>query len=152
MLGELDQTQIETLLKQQVIGRIACHADGVTYIVPINYVYKAPFVYCHSADGRKIQMMRKNPAVCFEVDDIQSIFCWKSVIAWGEFEEVTDMLEKEQVMQGLIHRIMPLSNNPADHPSHGITEKDDDIGEKVELIIYKINLHKMTGRFEDNQK
>jgi len=150
MLGTLDQTQIDALLKEQVTGRIACHADGTTYIVPINYVYSAPFIYGHSSNGKKIEMMRKNPQVCFEVDDIQNIFRWKSVVAWGQFEEVTDLDEKARLMQGLIHKIMPLANNPTDHPSHGITEKDSDIGDKVELIIYKINLHTMTGRFENS--
>ncbi len=53
-------------------------------------------------------------------------------------------------MQSLIHRIMPLANNPGDHPSHGITEKDSDIGDKLELIVYKIKLHQITGRFENS--
>lgn len=148
MLGKLDQTQMETLLQQQVTGRIGCHADGVTYIVPVNYVYSAPYVYCHSAKGKKIEMMRRNPNVCFQVDEIRSIFNWQSVVAWGIFEEVTDVEESERLMQGLIHRIMPLANDPGDHPSHGITENDYNIGNGVDLIIYKIHLEKMTGRFE----
>jgi nitroimidazol reductase NimA-like FMN-containing flavoprotein (pyridoxamine 5'-phosphate oxidase superfamily) len=148
MLGKLSEKQIEDLLKQQVTGRIACHAGGVTYIVPVNYVYDGKRVYGHSSAGKKIEMMRQNPEVCFEIDEIKSIFNWKSVIAWGTFEEITDIGERERVMQGLIHRIMPFANNPDDHPSHGITEKDSDIGDKVELIVYKIKLTEKTGRFE----
>jgi nitroimidazol reductase NimA-like FMN-containing flavoprotein (pyridoxamine 5'-phosphate oxidase superfamily) len=148
MLGEMTNEEIEGLLKEQVTGRIACGTDGNIYIVPINYVYNGADIYAHSAQGKKIDMMRKNPEVCFEVDDIQSIFRWKSVVAWGTFEEITDMDEKERVMQAIIHRIMPLSQNAPDHPSHGITEKDSDIGSKVELIIYKIKLGKKTGRYE----
>lgn len=148
MLGELKESEIDQLLKQQVIGRIGCYADGSIYIVPVNYVYDGNFIYCHSAIGKKIEMMRKNPEVCFEVEDIHSIFRWKSVIVWGSFEEITDVEEKQQAMQGLIHRIMPLSNKPDDHPSHGIAEKDSDIGTQVELIIYRIKVKKKTGRFE----
>jgi nitroimidazol reductase NimA-like FMN-containing flavoprotein (pyridoxamine 5'-phosphate oxidase superfamily) len=148
MLGELSEIQIENLLKQEVVGRIACHAEGTTYIVPVNYVYDGTYIYGHSSIGRKIEMMRKNPEVCFEVDDIKSVFRWQSVIAWGRFEEITDVNENEQAMQRLIHRIMPLSVNPADHPSHGITESDNDIGTKVELIVYRIKVSKKTGRFE----
>jgi len=150
MLGKLTEAQIDDLLKQQVTGRVACHTDGETYIVPVNYVYRAPYIYSHAGKGKKIDMMRKNPKICFEVDEIKSIFNWKSVVAWGEFEEVTDMDEKERLMQGLIHRIMPFSNNPGDHPSHGITERDSDIGETVEIIVYKIRLDRMTGRFEQS--
>jgi hypothetical protein len=148
MLGELSNAQIETLLKQQVIGRIACQADGVPYIVPINYFYNGTHIYCHSSMGKKIEIMRKNPKVCFEVDDIESVFRWRSVIAVGKFEDVTDMAEKERAMQGLIHRIMPFSNNPHDHPSHAIAANEDDIATRVQLIIFKITLIKKTGRFE----
>jgi nitroimidazol reductase NimA-like FMN-containing flavoprotein (pyridoxamine 5'-phosphate oxidase superfamily) len=150
MLGKLNETQIEGLLKQQVIGRLACHADGITYIVPVNYVYDGTAIYGHSSQGQKIDMMRKNPDVCFEVDEIQSLFKWQSVVAWGRFEEIVDIEEKQQAMQGIIHSIMPLANNPTDHPSHGITANESDIGTSVELIVYKIVITKKTGRFENS--
>lgn len=148
MLGELSEQQIESLLKQQVIGRIGCYAKGCCYVVPVNYVYDGTCIYGHSAQGQKISMMRKNPQICFEVDDIQSVFHWKSVIAWGHFEEITNADERERTMQRLIHRIMPLTNGPADHPWHGITENEKAVGDTLELIVYKIILTKKTGRFE----
>lgn len=150
MLGELNELQIDALLKRQVTARIACHANGVTYIVPVNYVYDGACIYGHSSNGKKIEMMRKNPEVCFEIDEIQTIFKWQSVIAWGTFEEVIDMTERQRIMQALIHRIMPLSENPNNHPSHGITDSDSHIGIDMELIVYKIALKKKTGRFENN--
>jgi len=151
MLGELSEIEIENLLKQQVTGRIACHAEGATYIVPVHYVYNGSYIYGQSAMGKKIAMMRKNPEVCFEVDEIESVFRWQSVIAWGRFEEITDADEKQQAMQGLIHRIMPLADNPKDHPFHGITGDENDIGTTIDLIVYKIKVSKKTGRFENSQ-
>jgi nitroimidazol reductase NimA-like FMN-containing flavoprotein (pyridoxamine 5'-phosphate oxidase superfamily) len=148
MLGELSEDQIEDLLKSQAIGRIGCHTDGIIYIVPINYVYDGTFVYGHSSKGQKIDMMRKNPEVCFQVDEIKNINNWQSVIAWGKFEEVADLHEKQQVMQKLIDHIAPLITSETGHPSHGITESESDIGNGVELILYKIALNKKTGRFE----
>jgi len=148
MLGKLEQPEIEALLSRQVTGRLGCYAQGTTYIVPINYVYKIGVIYAHSGPGKKIEMMRKNPKVCFEVDDIKNIFSWKSVIAWGTFEEITDIAEQEQTMQALIHRVMPLVEHATDHPSHGITANEYDIGDKIDLIVYKIRIDKVTGRFE----
>ncbi|HZX58394.1 MAG TPA: pyridoxamine 5'-phosphate oxidase family protein [Mucilaginibacter sp.] len=148
MLGELNENQMDSLLKQQAVGRIACHAGGTTYLVPVNYFYDGTYIYSHSSKGKKIEMMRKNPEVCFEVDDIKSIFRWQSVIAWGRYEEITDADEKQRVMQGLIHRIMPMADNPTDHPSHGIADSEDDIDTKVQLIVYRIRVSKKTGRFE----
>ncbi|MES2265118.1 MAG: pyridoxamine 5'-phosphate oxidase family protein [Bacteroidota bacterium] len=150
MLGKLNETQIERLLKDQVIGRIACQAKGELYLVPINYIYKDGYIYSHSAEGKKIRMMRENPAVCFEVEQIQSVFRWQTVIASGVFEEITDLEEKQQAMQGIIHRIMPLVTSPDGHPSHGITENDSDVGTSVELVVYRIKLGEISGRFEQS--
>jgi len=150
MLGKLNETEAEQLLKTQVVGRIACQADGDVYIVPMNYVYRDGSIYGHSGEGKKISMMRKNPSVCFEVDAITDIFNWQSVIAKGVYEEIDDIEEKQQAMQGIIHRIMPLVNKPDSHPSHGITEKDSDVGTSVELVVFRIRLKEVTGRFEQS--
>lgn len=148
MLRELNDTQIEDLLKSQLIGRIGCHSDGVTYVVPVNYVYDGINIYCHSAKGMKIDLMQKNPEVCFEVDDIKEITNWQSVIAWGKFEEITAMEEKQNIMQKLTDRMTPYILDDSIPPSHGFVDKESDVGTTVELIVYRIILHKKTGRFE----
>ncbi|ASU33599.1 pyridoxamine 5'-phosphate oxidase family protein [Mucilaginibacter xinganensis] len=148
MLGKLNEKQIDEILAQQVTGRIGCNAEGVTYIVPVNYFYRDSVIYAQSTKGKKIMMMRKNPEVCFQVDDIKTIFSWRSVVAWGRFEEIKDSDQKQQVMQGLIHKLMPLADKPNNHPFHGITENERDIDTRKKLIVYKITLTTKTGRFE----
>ena len=147
MLGKLNETQIDELLSQQVTGRLACSNDGIPYIVPINYFYKNSTIYAHSAAGKKIDMMRKNPNVCFQADIISSIFRWQSAIIWGTFVEITDREHKHQAMQGIIHRLMPLTTSPAGHPSHGIIANENDL-DLLEVIVYKIEISEKTGRFE----
>ena len=70
MLGELSPEEIEEVLRSEITGRIGCHADGRTYVVPVTYGYQRGYVYCHSSEGLKLRMMRKNPVVCFEVDHV----------------------------------------------------------------------------------
>jgi nitroimidazol reductase NimA-like FMN-containing flavoprotein (pyridoxamine 5'-phosphate oxidase superfamily) len=151
MLGELREYQVEELLKSAAVGRIGCHSGGITYIVPVNFVYEDSAVYAHSAAGMKIDMMRQNPEVCFQVDNIRNMGSWQSVIAWGRFEEITDLEEKQCIMQKLTDRIMNLMNIETNHPSHGITELESDIGTRVELIVYKIVLTRKTGRYEKRE-
>jgi nitroimidazol reductase NimA-like FMN-containing flavoprotein (pyridoxamine 5'-phosphate oxidase superfamily) len=88
MLGELNASEIERLLHQNMIGRIGCHAFGKTYIVPITYVYEGNAVYAHSDEGMKLHMMRENPHVAFEVDSMGETGNWESVIANGTFQEI----------------------------------------------------------------
>lgn len=151
MLGILSDTEIDDLLKTQFTGRIGCCADNMPYVVPINYVYKNGYIYGHSASGKKIATLRKNPQVCFQVDDIENIMTWKSVIAWGTYSEITEREEMQTVMQEIIHHIMPSVADIDAQPSHGITENESDVGTSIELILYKIHLHKITGRFENHQ-
>ncbi|MDC1504172.1 pyridoxamine 5'-phosphate oxidase family protein [Winogradskyella sp.] len=86
MLGNLNSRQIEHVLQSLIIGRIGCHADNKTYVVPVTYAYDGTYVYGHTKEGLKIEMMRKNPSVCFEVDVMENMSNWRSVIAWGNLK------------------------------------------------------------------
>jgi nitroimidazol reductase NimA-like FMN-containing flavoprotein (pyridoxamine 5'-phosphate oxidase superfamily) len=147
MLGKLSEKQIDDLVTRQVTGRIGCVENNKAYIVPINYFYKNSTIYAHSAAGKKIDTMRKNPHVCFQVDQIDSIFRWQSAILWGTYEEITDPEKKHQAMQGIIHWLMPLVESPTGHPSHAIAAVQADL-DRIDLIVYKINITEKTGRFE----
>ncbi|RZK90098.1 MAG: pyridoxamine 5'-phosphate oxidase family protein [Pedobacter sp.] len=144
MLGDLNKRQLIDLLERQVFGRLGCHAQGETYIVPINYVYRDNAIYAHSANGKKIEMMRANPKVCFQVDDIADTFRWQSAILWGNFTELSGV-ERQQAMQGIIHKMMPLTDRPSEEPSHGIAPEAHQ-----NIIVYKIELTVVTGKFESH--
>src|ERR671918_77425 len=88
VIAELDRAAIDDLLRSQVVGRIGCHADGQTYVVPVIYAYDGEGFYAYSLEGRKIRMMRANPRVCFEVDEYDGRGSWRSAIVQGTFEEL----------------------------------------------------------------
>ena len=140
VIGELDQEQIDDVLRTQAVGRIGVHADGRTYVVPISYVYDGDTAYLHSPKGMKIEMMRRAPEVCFKVDDIQDLANWRSVIAWGRFEELTGDLAKAAIKL-LFARLAPLSASEtagaAGHVPGGGAG-----------VPYRIRLVERTGRYE----
>jgi len=88
VLGRLRRAEITTVLREGTIGRIGTSAAGRTYVVPVTYVYDGDSVYGHSTVGQKIAMMRKNPSVCFQVDEIDDMANWRCVIAQGTYEEL----------------------------------------------------------------
>ena len=87
MLGELTDRQIEDLLHSEVIARIGCLSDRGVYVVPVTYVYDDTYVWGHAMDGTKLAAMRAHPQVCVEVEHVDNLSNWRSVIAWGTFEE-----------------------------------------------------------------
>jgi uncharacterized protein len=80
MFGKLENTQIEKVIADNIIGRLGCHAEGKTYVVPISYAYDDGFIYARTFEGLKISMMRKNPNVCFQIDEREDMAHWKSVV------------------------------------------------------------------------
>jgi uncharacterized protein len=146
MLGELNNEQIDELLRSEVIGRLGCHADDKTYIVPITYVFDGDAIIGHSAEGMKIDKLRQNPNVCFEIDKIENMANWQSVIVWGVFEEL-EGYDARLAMQKLINRILPLITSETSMPTHGIEGHQlETDGSKA--VVYRIKIAEKTGRFE----
>jgi len=86
---ELSAAEVEDFLSSQVIGRIGCHVDGLTYVVPIIYAYDGEAIYVYTIEGQKTRMMRANPRICFETDHYDGATgSWRSVIVQGRFEEL----------------------------------------------------------------
>jgi nitroimidazol reductase NimA-like FMN-containing flavoprotein (pyridoxamine 5'-phosphate oxidase superfamily) len=143
MMGELSQAQIEQVLHSELIGRLGCHAAGQTYVVPITYAYDGTNIYGHSGEGLKIRMMRENPAVCFEVDQMDDMRNWRGVIAQGVYEELHGAAA-EHAMQVLIDRVMPLLTSETSRPQ----PRDHGSAAGSTAVIYRIALQEKTGRFE----
>ena len=149
MLGKLDQNQVEEVLHSQIIGRIGCHADGITYVVPISYAYDGAFIYGHSRQGMKLNIMRDNPRVCFQVDIIRNMAMWDSVIVMGVFEELTSREDRKKALRVLNGRMTPLITSQTlkitpDWPFDGDAEPD-----KIKGVLFRIRPQEKTGRYEN---
>jgi uncharacterized protein len=150
MIGTLNEEEIEDVLTNQVIGRLAFHADDTTYIVPISYAYDGYCIYLHTAEGMKMEMMRKNPKVCFETDILQNMANWRSVIAWGICEEVKARAERHDALNLLLNRMLPIISSETTHLSPHWPFPPDNMDD-IKGIVCKIKILKKTGRFEKNQ-
>ena len=149
MLGQLNNSEIEELLRRQVVGRIGCHHEGFTYVVPISYTYDGAYIYCHTHEGLKVRMMRENPKICFEVDHMRNMANWQSVIAWGDFEELTDGEPRQNALEKLALRILPLVASETVRLSTDWPFPPNDLSQ-VSGVVFRIHLREKTGRFENN--
>ena len=68
-------------------------------------------------EGRKGEMMRANPRVCFEADEYApDLLSYASVIAEGDLVEVTDLAEKADVREATAEKYLRLRGT---RPGHG---------------------------------
>ncbi len=152
MIGQLKGEEIEKILKENVVGRIGCNDGEKTYVVPVNYVYDDKFIIAHSVLGMKIRMMRKNPKICFEVDEMESFTNWRSVIVWGEYQELSDERDRYYAMKLFVDRMMHMKvSETAIPPETSEKRVHPRSPGNIKPIIYRIIITEKTGRFENEE-
>jgi nitroimidazol reductase NimA-like FMN-containing flavoprotein (pyridoxamine 5'-phosphate oxidase superfamily) len=150
MLGELTTDEIENILKSNVIGRLGCCTQQKIYVVPVTYIYDGEFIIGNTVEGMKIDILRQNPECCFEVDVLKDLANWKSVIAWGTFEELSGD-EATKALDTLINKLEPLVPSETSHPNRMGPAPSHRISTFTRNpIVYRIRLKNKTGRFEQH--
>src|SRR5262249_34989120 len=104
-IGKLRDTDARAILSEGNLGRLGCIASGWPYVVPVNYFFDGEDIYIHSLPGKKLDALRANPRVCLQVDEIKDSYNWRSVIAYGTFEEVSNEETREDVLTELYSRL-----------------------------------------------
>lgn len=147
MLGQLNEQQINNLLGSQVVGRLACTDSIQPYLVPVTYAFDGKYIYGQTNEGMKLNLLRNNPNVCFEVDAMTNMANWQSVIVRGRFEELKDN-EAEDALAILKNRVFPMMTSATvDGEQHEVeTELDD--SNRIKRVMYRISIAEKTGRFE----
>jgi hypothetical protein len=78
---------IEEIIRKSDVCRIALANGNIPYIVTMNFGYTAspePRLYFHCAnEGRKLEMIRQNNFVCFEMDTDHEIYKGINGCDWG---------------------------------------------------------------------
>jgi len=97
------------VIRNSKVGRLGCIDNDEPYVVPINYLLEGGSIYSHSLPGKKIQAMRTHPRVCFQVDQIDDEYRWRSAIAFGMFEEISQPLERTSIIAKLLSRFPHLT-------------------------------------------
>jgi len=146
----LSEERIEFVLGHQLLGHIGCHADNVTYVLPICYAYDNNCIYGRTYDGMKIEMIRKNATVCFQVEYIENMQEWQSVVCWGEFEELTDVNDRTKAIEILKARItVSLQGNNLQQSKYWPFSLPE--LHTINGIIFCIHLKEKTGRLSSFQ-
>lgn len=149
MVENLSQEQVFEVLENNYIGRIGCIDGARSYLVPITYSFdkETLTIISHSGEGMKLRILRANPNVCFETEQIEDIHHWKTVLAWGIYEELEGTYARNELHK-MVNRLRELLR--IDHPhlqylsdmSNAQTTGGID-------IVYHLKLTEFTGRAQN---
>ena len=97
-------------------------------------------IYSHSLPCRKIEALRAHPRACLQVDEIRDDFNWRSVIAYGNFEELRVPSDRRSVLGKLLARFPLLT------PVESVMAKD---AGAPDSIVFRIIVDRITGMEEE---
>lgn len=128
------------LLHDARVVRLGCIVNGEPYVVPINCVLDNDYLYSHSLPGLKISGLRNNPRACVQVDEIENDLSWKSVIAFGTYEEIVKPNQRADIIASLLRKFPMLT------PVESAIAVD---GSSQEVIVFRIKIDRVTGVSEE---
>lgn len=102
---------MDDIISGSAVLRLGLCKDNKPYVVPLSYGYDGEDLYFHSArEGMKIDYIKNNPNVCFEIEDEVklvehgSLPCkftvsYRSVIGFGQVSEITGKEKKRDALK-----------------------------------------------------
>jgi nitroimidazol reductase NimA-like FMN-containing flavoprotein (pyridoxamine 5'-phosphate oxidase superfamily) len=145
----MDKAKLEEILTGAEICRLSMLDGQLPYIVPVNYGYREGKIYIHSAPkGKKIDLLKQNKQVCFEVEDTVEIVkgeeaCdwsthYRSVVGYASVEILSDEAGKQEGLEVIMAQ-------------HGAPELVDfDPGNLKRMVIIKLTITSLTGKQSSN--
>lgn len=139
-----DIVAIEDIIRKAHICRLALSENGRPYIVPLCFGYKDNTLYFHSArEGKKLDIIRKNSNVCFEIDIDNELLkgkkacdCsmkYRSVIGFGKAALIEDIESKRKAFDIIMQNYLEGS---FEYPEESIKS----------TVIIRVEIESMTGK------
>ena len=136
--------EIESILQRAEVCRIALSDNNTPYVIPVSFGYKNNCLYFHSAgEGKKIEILKKNNKVCFEVEygisllNAGKICDWGMkyccVVGYGRAYFINSIDEKRRAMDTIIAHYTPTSFKYADN-------------ELKNIAVIRIEIESIKGR------
>ncbi len=112
-----DREILRRIIEGAEVCRLAFAVGDLPYLVALNFGYEwdgeLPILYFHCArEGRKLEMMRQNPHVCFALDIGHKLVAGSAPCDWGmNFESLVGYgtlseISGEAERRGALDRIM----------------------------------------------
>ncbi len=97
----MNDKEIDQLIREQTLCRIAFKGADYPYMAPFQYVYMNDTLYFHFTDyGRKMNLLEKDNRVCVEIECYtKNLSQYQFVVLSGKLETVNDRHERAKVVR-----------------------------------------------------
>ncbi len=146
------RARLEKILARARVCRLAMTAEGpqgpLPYVVPVFFACRDGKLYVHCAqEGRKLDLLARNPRVCVEVDEVRGILpaekpcafssLYRSVIASGTAAQVLEPRAKREALDLLMAKYAGRRTGPGFEFSEATLEH---------TAVLEITMDQITGK------
>lgn len=132
----LSNDEARKLFRSARVARLGCIVNGEPYVVPVSCLLEDNYLYSHSLYGQKISAMRENPRACVQVDVIESELSWRSAIAFGKYEEISNPDHRAEVLNKLFKAFPMLTPVESTITLDGLAQQ---------VIVFRITIDRLTA-------
>ncbi len=147
MIKNLETEECFDLLRNNYLGHLAYISKGVPYVVPITYFYDHAnnCIISYSAEGYKIRAMRKKRSVSLQVEEIDSIHHWRSVLVHALFEELHQIDAKYELHE-FAKGVKSIIERKENYRLSSISEFSSRLHARGIPIVYRLKIVEVTGK------
>ena len=102
-------------------------------------------IICYSGEGHKIEAMRKNHTVSLQVDEIDSVSKWRSVLVHGVFEELQG-IDARHLLHEFAEGVKSIISKKEHTLPHAISDFSSKMHHEKIPIVYRIKILEVTGK------
>ena len=147
MFVNLENKEIQYILEHNYLGHLGYIYLNRPYVVPITYYFdkEQKSIICYSGQGHKIVAMLINTAVSLQVEEVDSVTNWKSVLIHGTFEPLKGVSAKVNLYKftaGLRNIVLKKEHKKANF----ISELSSKIYNNENLVVFIIRIKQLIGK------
>jgi len=147
MMKNLKQSECLELLADNYLGHLGFISGRSPYVTPITYFFDAEekSILSYAANGHKIDAMRKYEFVSLQVQQVDSIENWRSVLVHGTFEELEGSTAKKYLHKFATGVQETIERTKGEKPKF-ISDFSSKLQGREVPIVYRIHIKDMTGK------
>jgi uncharacterized protein len=126
-LPRMAKSEIDALINQQIICRIAFGGKLAPYIAPFQYAFMQGHLYFHFTKyGRKMSLLEEGQPVCVEIEKyVPDLSEYSFIVLVGELQVVTDLEERAKAIAQMVENAHKKQLSPVFLQAHGLPKDAD---------------------------
>jgi len=139
-----DNNEIIKIIRSSQVCRLGLSDDNKPYIVPLCFGYKENTLYFHSAqEGKKVEIIKKNPNICFEFDHDSKVVQAEKPCSWGVKYQSIIGFGRAQILESLDEKRNALNIIMGQYSSENHEFQDSAINK---TFVFKVKITEITGK------